>query len=283
MKIIFLLTAVLFSLTLRSQTSVYHPFPTTNANWVYQYFDDFGDPTMFYGGYNIQGDTIISGTTYKKIFGHSAYLYPGSSSGAIREDNKIVYFRPDTSSIDFVLYDFNLRLGDTLIHPYGGAVCSNDTITIVGEDSVLCSDGYHRMLYLSSMATWIEGIGSTTYLLRPADILCVSGNDRLECMMTDSGFSYPPGIGACILSAPSQSHPDVNVSISPNPASERVIIRSSILISRLKVLSLIGKDLYTLHHVGRNSEIHISFLPCGIYFLQIETGGGMVLKKFVKQ
>jgi hypothetical protein len=162
----------------------YRPFPTHSGTWSYRYYDDWHNPTTDGSGYSMSGDTVISGLNYKKMFTDIYY------SGGIRESGKIIYFYPDTASQEYVLYDFNLNIGDTIIHPFGGAVCSNDTITIDYVDSVLTPDGYHRQLHLSSFATWIEGIGSMSYLLQPAQVACVSGNDILEYMEGDSTIEY---------------------------------------------------------------------------------------------
>lgn len=189
MKKYLLLNIILLnSFLLLGQT--YHPFPTNIGEWSYRYHDDFHIPTTTFTGYSLSGDTVISGTNYKKIFTGSIY------SGALRENSKVIYFYPDTASQEYILYDFNLGLGDTIIHPYGGAVCSNDTITVDLVDSILTSDGMHYRMYLSSGAEWIEGIGSIYYLLNPANVLCVSGNDLLEYMEGDSvevyNFPNPP-------------------------------------------------------------------------------------------
>jgi hypothetical protein len=127
----------------------------------------------------MDGDTVISGLTYKKI---SAGIY----IGGIRENNKIVYFYPDTASQEYMIYDFNMSVGDSIIHPYGGASCSNDTVIIDLVDTTLFADGYHAVWYLNSGVQWIEGIGSIFNLIYSADVACVSGNYVLEYMEGDS-------------------------------------------------------------------------------------------------
>jgi hypothetical protein len=282
MKTILIIPFLLFSILVKSQSSIYHPFPTTTAHWVYQYFNDNHQATGWYGSYSITGDTIISGKTYKKISGCDGVNY-ACNSGGIRDSNKVIYFRPDTSINEYVLYDFNLQLGDTLFHPFGGAVCSNDTVIVWNIDSVLCSDDYHRKLYLSSYATWMEGIGSDAYLLRPTDILCVSGNDILECMITDSGFSYPSGIGSCIAAVSTNPISEILISISPIPSNERIEIKSSVHYSELRVFNLFGQEQFVSKTSAVAETFDISFLSKGIYFFQFQFENGIVLKKFIRE
>lgn len=282
MKAFLLFSFLCFAILANAQSTVYHPFPITNAHWVYQYWNDNHQPTGWYGSYDITGDTVISGINYKKISGCDAF-HGKCNSGGIRDSNRVIYFRPDTSLQEFILYDFNLQVGDSIIHPFGGAVCTNDTVVVWSIDSVLCSDGYHKQFYLSSFATWIEGIGSRTYLLSPCDILCVSGDDALECMITDSGFSYPSGIGSCIASVSTNLIMDNEISISPIPSSEWIEVNSTNSFSVLRIINSLGQQLYRQNSVSKKQIVNINFLSSGIYFLQFLSDSGASLKMFVKE
>lgn len=194
------LFSIFLTIYANAQTSVYRPFPTNYGNWVYQYYDDLGIPTSSFTEYTLNGDTTIASVSYKKISMYSNY------AGALRENNKIIYFVPDTSSNEYVLYDFNLNIGDTVINPFGGVYCENDTIIIQQVDSILASDGYHRQIHLGFYAVWIEGIGSIFYLLEPIKFPCLSGNDLLQCMASDSTFLYPSASSSCVLSVTEQPY-----------------------------------------------------------------------------
>lgn len=255
---------LLLPLAARPQASVYHPFPSGNANWVYRYYDDFHNPTTQFTSYAFNGDTLISGFTYKKVFTFSVY------SGALRESNKIIYFIPDTSSSEFVLYDFSLGLGDTLPNPYGGAVCSNDTAIVIQVDSVLASDGYHRQLLFNSFAIWIEGIGSYNYLLNPCNVYCVSGNDFLQCMAAAPGISFPPGSGSCVVQVPESSIVKKPISIFPNPFSDHLHFMTGTH-SCLEVSLYDAVNGKIIHRTFTNEiSLPVSQLPGGIYFYEIK-------------
>jgi hypothetical protein len=279
-KLLLLLTTII-SLSAKAQTSVYHPFPTTNAGWVYQYYDDFHMPTSYFGSYAITGDTVFSGTNYKRIAGCSAWGFCGI--GGIRDSNKVIYFRPDTAITEYVLYDFNLNLGDTMIHPFGGTPTGIDTVTIMNVDSVLASDGYHRRLWLSTFDMWIEGIGSMTYLFVPAGNMGVSGNDVLICMTTDSGFAYPPGIGSCIVSVPEQSQTKNKITISPNPMTDELNVEvNNKEFSEFILYDIASRKL--LQQKFTNSvTLNTEQLAKGIYIYEVQSKNGSYKKgKIVK-
>jgi hypothetical protein len=267
MKKLLLLLAAMITLTAQSQTSAYHPFPTGNADWVYRYYDSFHNPTPNFTSYSFNGDTIISSTIYKKVFTNASY------SGAIRESAKVIYFVPDTSSTEYLLYNFNLDLGDTIIRPFGGAACVNDTVIVTQVDSVLTSDGYHRQLWFNSFAYWIEGIGAGYYFLNPFNVLCLSGNDILQCIVTDSGFAYPTGISSCIVTVSEHAGHDREVFISPNPASTELTIHCPGLnqLSQGILRDATGRIIMNFTFSDKVT-LSLAEIAGGIYFLEV-TGG----------
>lgn len=277
MKNLILLLVTIVTLHINGQSSVYRPFPTTSGNWIYEIYGDQGAPTFQSYQYTLSGDTIVSNSNYKKIFYNSVYR------GALRELSKIIYFIPDTSSIEYVLYNFNLKVGDTIFNPFGGSVCSNDTIIIQYEDSILVSDGYHRQLHLPYV-TWIEGIGSTVYLLEPAQFYCVSGFDRLRCMSNDASFSYPSS-SPCVLTAPSiqnSSHNDI--SIFPNPSNGSFTLDfANVHITEIIITDLLGNIVFReLTNKQTNIKIDNLNLHKGTYFLTaIDVFGGSTRKKII--
>ena len=262
-----------------AQTGIYHPFPTGNAHWVYQYHDEFGIPMPVFPYYDFTGDTLISGMSYKRV------LYYGNYARALREDNKVIYFIPDTSSSEVLLYDFNMGLGDTLIHPYGGAVCANDTAIVVQIDSVLASDGYHRRLWFNSFAYWTEGIGAEFYLLNPCNVWCVSGNDFLFCHESDAGVVYPANFISCFVHAPPETYTKDDVSVYPSPASGNTTIQTKTGFGNYTLNVYSAEGLLQADPVEAETEEYLlnctSFSP-GVYLLVMQSRrGDKVTKKLV--
>lgn len=136
-KILLLLLIVLHYNSSIAQTSKYIPFPSSNAIWnVYAMFPFYGHCESY--GYTFNGDTTINNMTYHKIRKQSLYFYlksgdpnpPNSGAtctniitsssdsyaGAIREvvAKKKIYFLPPNKAEDTLLYDFNLKVGDSV-------------------------------------------------------------------------------------------------------------------------------------------------------------------------
>jgi hypothetical protein len=279
MKAIFLFTLIISTSTVSSQSSVYHPFPTTNTTWTYQYYDDFHNPTGIISRYHITGDTLILGRTYKKISGGSIF----ENSGGIRDSNKVIYFIPDTSSTEYVLYDFNLNIGDTLSYPEFGGFGNYPAIVASDVDSVLASDGWHRRIFLNSADYWIEGVGADHYLFAPTGFMGLSGNDRFQCMTTDSGFIYQ--VGNCFTDVPEEFFTNDRISISPNPFHTSATIYTSIQFetAELKIYNSIGAmvrdEINRMEQSG--FTINRGDLNEGFYFLQLICNNEQHTLKFI--
>lgn len=260
MKKLLLLFIIASPFFVKAQAYVYHPFPTTTGCWSYQYYDDFHNATGMFGGYGLNGDTTIASVLYHRI-----------GNRAVRESGKIIYYLPDTSSNEVILYNFNLNMGDTIFHPYGGAVCSNDTVIVQYVDTILLSDGYHRHYQLSSFATWIEGIGSLTDLFRPCNVLCVSGNDQLECMHGDSGavYMYSTCQGCLPVGVKEQTLlPDIIISPNPFTSQTTITFSEAQKNTTINIKDIVGKEINTINFTGRQLVIDKAEMKAGIYFVQ---------------
>src|ERR1043165_7822175 len=171
-----LLLFFVVSISAKAQTSVYHPFPDSGAVWImnYQHWCTNSSIGCLYScnsnyQYRQDGDTLISGNIYTKVFKDS-YLqrcscivisppnpwstpsciqYPFDSYyfGGIRNDsvNKKVYFIQDANYPERILYDFNLNVGDTLT----GVFCNNKPVVKI--DSVLVGSDYRKCYWLDTV------------------------------------------------------------------------------------------------------------------------------------
>ncbi len=170
-----------FPVTLFSQGYTYIPFPKNNAIWK-------GEVTFLTQGierydvyYYLSGDTLIRNKQYKKlhIYYPSSRYYSYDSLeylGGIREASRKIYYLgrvpfedlecsddiTDTSEI--LLYDFNVKLDDTLeINGH----CRDEVVSKMD-----ISDLYNRPrksyeLTRNNSDIWIEGIGSYNDLFFP--------------------------------------------------------------------------------------------------------------------
>jgi hypothetical protein len=73
------------------------------------------------------------------------------------------------------------------------------------------------------------------------------------------------------------------VSIYPNPATDRISVRYPDMGS-MTISNVVGQSVLTFEFKSTNSEvIEISELEPGLYFINLETSGGMVSSKFIKE
>ena len=90
----------------------YRPFLADNKRWKYRYhhFDDDGNETIYDKDYYLDGDTIIGGQTWRKMY---SALNDGSQvtsvyDGAWREEDKKVYTISKNSQDVEMWYDFDM-------------------------------------------------------------------------------------------------------------------------------------------------------------------------------
>ncbi len=135
----------------------YHPLIEEGKVWTYHYHSFNG--REFNVDRIIDGDTIIGGLTYKKIYDKVG----GQYQYALREKGKkiyIVYPHHETTSL---LYDFSKNAGDVINElAYPLIVASVDTIDIDGVK-------FRRMRVQDANIPvednfWIEGVGSESLL-----------------------------------------------------------------------------------------------------------------------
>ena len=260
-----------------AQTYIYKPFPTENGKWIYEYYPGFSNV------YELKDDIIISSTAYKKMYLNSVY------TGAIREENKIIYFYPDTASKEYVLYNFNLNVGDVVVNPFNGVfeACTNSELTVSFIDIISASDGDHKRFQLSNGARWIEGMGSVNFLLKPSIWICCTGpailewpycNDELKCMISDLTFHYPAGEEPCIItSVEEEKSTRETLSIFPNPSNSSFTIDfKNMLIKEIKVSDVLGSVILT-KNIRQEISYTIPSLQTGTYIVSIVDANNLVL------
>ena len=155
---------VLFLCILNVFAQKYVSFPTKNAQWkIYHSFYDesyMAFPQESFETIAIQGDTLISGKNYSKLYDIDVENLGDISLnylGAIREESKRIYYTGELCQWmdleEILIYDFNLKVGDLFEIPMIG------NSRVLSIDSVLVGDTY-RKAYNVSGDYIIEGIGS---------------------------------------------------------------------------------------------------------------------------
>jgi len=133
------------------------------------------------------GDSIISGNTYKKVFSCDDELRKNIKyEGLMREHDLKTYFISANSGIETLLYDFSLEAGmifyyDSMTPSYVRAV---DSIEINGfMKKRIQMDG-------GRTDTWIEGMGSVRGILSPSRISLDGISEFLLCYYLNKELMY---------------------------------------------------------------------------------------------
>ena len=271
----FLFFFLLFLLNCSSQTLV-----NTNKLWSNLWQTASGGPlphikeTKFV---KFNEDTLIGSHHFYKVFVATDSLQTGySKSGFIREDSaKKVYFRSNSDSVERLIYDFNVIVGDTVIIFNG----MQQKLAVDTVDSVLIGNQYLKRIVLSSFGwsgeQWIETIGSLCGILSSGsyfmtgtkhDLLCYYKNDTLQFHNPNFSECYYNNVG--IQELPNNGL----VSIFPNPfiATAQIIFHQTYHNVSLSVYDIQGKLMLQKQYADCNQiQLNRDRLSNGMYFLKL--------------
>jgi len=280
-------------------------FGNTNT-WNEYYQFEIGFTTK----YKTDGDTIINGNTYKKIYGGemmNEYDTPDYYLRYLmREDTleqKVFFLNFNyTDTIEKLLYDYSIEIGDTVdvVVPFsdlmegyltaGGTVSLElDSIIVIDDisntDSVLV---FKRLDYYSGYNVyWIKGVGSRAGIGRNAACWPPQDQTQLICAFKDEEqtFHYVPYSEPhnCFLYVDVSSNElDNTINVFPNPANNYITINGN-NITKIEVINILGL-LEKEFNLNQNQiTLDITDLNKGIYFLKIFEGKNEYVKKIILQ
>ena len=284
---LFLLVILLAnSLFLKAQK--YTPFPKDSASWQVEWGGvvfTCSPQAALYAKYNyvFDGDTIIDTLTYKKVykigFIYSGTCYFGSPmgyQGAFREDSlmKKAFIVLPGDTVDSLLYDFNLNVGDTVkgyLVPQN--FCGARVVSLI--DSILVGGQYrkqfHIQIYNCGFAHYVEGIGSLDGLLEP--YIDFEWQGVLTCYWVDTTLVYS-WAGVCTPLSVHEKQEDDRVLVFPNPSGEKVEIsigEKNESESYIELYNLFGQIILSSYF---RQNITITFrdkeIAPGLYFYKIK-------------
>jgi hypothetical protein len=313
MKTSLLLFLCTFSIyvTIFAQQYKYVPFPTHNAIWVEHHTAEYGstnDSSYFYCYGLKNNDTIINGFTYHKLyFSFDTILRESEAIGGIREDsNKRVYMwyfkctsfgYTEVCNMDRVLYDFSLKIGDSIKAPRDTIMSTPEYILshplsqiLMKIDTVLLGSELRKRFFFGPSLThgylpwgiWIEGIGYMRGLLYPTGDFPANGlwND-LVCFWQDGKevyhYDYYPKCFDYLISAVESETIGKNVMITPNPMTNECTFSFSERYNqqRLEIYDLYGKLKFYAFIINRKAYTfnNRGILKPGLYLFRV-TGIG---------
>jgi len=272
MRNLFILFGLFFLIT---TNSFCQSLPDTSATWTVAsigWGSYFANKT-----YSVTGDTTINSSIYKSIYVTNDSIFNPFESDyfcAVRELNNKWFFVPADSTREFMLYDFDVKNGDTVIinNPW---VEGEMELIVSNVDSIELNDTYYKRIdlgfYLSQNRFyisdhWIKGIGSTQGIhlsgLRMVDagyqLLCFHRNDTL--IYLDS----PDGTCGYLSTGIKTNSIFSDIKLSPNPALNQLnVISNHDLVVEIKDSS--GKKII----LTDEKIINVSHLVNGIYVAKI--------------
>ena len=254
--------------------------------------------------YRLFGDTIIDTVQYHKIYTIDDTLLNFTNAtyfGAIREQEKKIYFRYYSCQNEIKLYDFSKNVGNTLRNLYSEIELCDSGYSgyapITSIDSVLIDGNYRRAIHSDAFYNnhvWIEGIGSTNGLFDPVipPLTCMCSWD-LVCFQQNGSVKYlNPNFSSCfpvITDMPNYESNENFVNIFPNPASGISIIKLNVsdnhFYSSLIISDILGKKTKTINVSGKNEiTVNKNDYIQGLYFGRlIATNGETYFIKFIIQ
>jgi hypothetical protein len=141
---------------------------------------------------------------------------------------------------------------------------------------------------LCATNAWAADGGSQQSLLLQNNIRCIVFSDNDMVFRTFDGNETVYSLDNVeklvfdILDVPTNT-PAVNADINIYTADGAVVVQCAGSVKSLTLLNINGKVVEKRRDISLPASINVSALPAGIYLLQIETAGGTVTKKFIKQ
>lgn len=242
----------------------------------------------------VNGDTIINNKTYKKL----KHAYFAETNGPctvknpytinesdfkpikytfLREDisKKTLYILPEINSNnnfkEFILCDFNLKIGDTLKNYYWNDENLEYTITI---SAININENNKKVFHTSSGHTYTEGIGKNDSNLVPYNLISEGLIESLFCNGNTQNQNN------CDVILNTENHQLSSLKLFPNPVKDILTIQNTENIT-IKIYSIKGSLLKTSTSKN-NLEIDLSSFSSGIYFLEISNLTSKQRRKFIK-
>ncbi len=264
------------------------------------------DPPDFLPRHLVSIPSFYTSATH--VFGGVLYhgLVDDGSGGWIREDTItkkvfIISHATPSDTLERLLYDFNLGVGDTFKSEIGGIVY--DQNRVIGLDSTIINGLWYKIWtfsaeYFGSIDyTVIEEIGCVNGLLYPINqYLSFEFSSQMICFKTH-GLAYPlsnPVITGGLLGpltfdnltncSPSLSQyelmPQNNFTIFPNPTESKITISSTEKINQVTITNLLSQTIFSHEYNAEKIQVDVATLPPGIYLIRIN---GTEVRQFVRQ
>ncbi|MEL6655344.1 MAG: T9SS type A sorting domain-containing protein [Bacteroidota bacterium] len=287
--------SLLFLLFLIPILSSAQEFTTDGNTWTQTGEDLVANRFPFY--LSTDGDTTISGQTYRRVFAQDeVYLPTPTYVGAIRELDDKIYVVPaeNTPAEEFLIYDWQAQAGDTLSAREFSWVVVDEIIDFTllnGATKKQFNCSRYRVQFGADTVrlplTIIEDIGCVdyTFLLDPFfDIPSGSFGDlfaspeSVRCFSNNEELLWQdPNIQSCndIIAGQQDLLPSIDYRIAPNPVRDQIQLYGPIsrfpLVLDLRLYDARGRlnQRWPETLLAWPRALDVSNVPPGMYTLQI--------------
>jgi hypothetical protein len=245
------------------------------------------------------GDTTLDGVSYKRLYEKFSSLFNLDFEliGHVREIPNKVYYRPIDQTDDYLLYDFDLGVGDTTFM-YWQQYPAEWTKVYVRIDSIVSKfigdtirdcyyvssrdEGYQNWAFLN---TWIEGIGAKEGFLNSFQSQQIGGYSwpQLLCYKDHGEILYiNDQYNTCVI----DNYDSVEENENPNLFfdNSRSMLRytghwdSS---SSVSIFNLMGQRVY-YNGTLCNDYLDLNNLTPGLYIAVLRSEKSVSCLKFIK-
>jgi len=266
---------LLFCCSFTARCQNYLPFPDSAAVWVNVgwYSGQGYTPGTFFCA-NGQ-DTIVNIHSYTRL----ENCISGDYIGAFRDSLGTVYYVPNDSLNEYIIYDFSANPMDTITYfRYSSGPELVGEAVISWVDTSVYNGTERRVLTLMNGEQWIEGVGSNEGLLMryfanvsnyAGFLYCMSENDTIHYGVSASGSgSYAP----CDFFIGIDELRKETIEVYPNPVEDRLSFDAETQINAILVSNSEGKSIAVdFTRQGDTYSVTLDFLPAGIYQILIKT------------
>ncbi len=236
--------------------------------------------------YEFTGDTTIDSHTYLKLY-ESNEEFPTNWNlwCFMREDDdKRIWYRRESDDEEMLMYDFSVEEGDSvligLFEPVYLYVDSINEITINQTDRKKYWLSCKTMPEYSE--TWIEGIGSNKGICWGGSVYIVGGWYWFLCMSENEELVYMnPNYESCYLITGISEIDKPIIQIYPNPVKSLLKIENNknIEIESISLTNINGQIIRQFD--TRKTQLDISEIASGLYFLKISYENGKLIEKVI--
>ncbi len=298
MKQLFTLFFALYLASASGQVTWFQP----NDTWVFSHYTyPFGDLSA--EKLTTDGTQVVNNVSYVRL--KREIVFSSGTSAyhrLVRQDGYKVYTRHDSTFPEYILYDFNLEIGDTLKHAEAWGILEYvvrhiDTVSIGGVDRkrqvVDILNAYH---FSSTEAIFVEGIGSVVGTFPNSGVLELGSSyffideyptDQLDtytpffCRFFSDWGSYYAEVSLSLNCAviDTKEPAATAINIAPNPSNGIFTVQTTDNAPYAATLfDIQGRQLLQIDHAQGEQTIQTAFKGIGVLRIVLANGDVAVRK-----